>query len=189
MRIMRVAVGAPMSNNHPNGKSSPEPFHTAAQQTLGVYRGLPRRSPSGRRRAHPSCLTGLTGLTGLTHAPRRHAPQTAVAIKQAYPTGISAAAPNQTAACKPTGYTVAHQSLSYRSYRSYKSYASATPPPPANHRCHQASTPQRHIFVPRPANHRCHQASATPPQPAHRRCHQKARIPRWYHAFFLLFLL
>ena len=30
-----------MSNNHPNGKSSPEPYQTAAQQTLGVYNGAP----------------------------------------------------------------------------------------------------------------------------------------------------
>jgi len=39
---------------HPNGKSAPKPNHTAAQQTLGVSHGLPRRSPSGRRRAHQS---------------------------------------------------------------------------------------------------------------------------------------
>ncbi len=56
-----------------------------------------------------------------------------------YPCDNFAPEPNQTAASKPSGYTGAHQSLSYRSYRSYKSYASATPPPPANRRCHQAS--------------------------------------------------
>ena len=97
------------------------------------------RKPSGYNMTHQSCQTGQTGQTGLTQAPRSRAPQTAVAIKQAYPTGISAAAPNQTAACKPTGYTMAHQSLSYRSYRSYKSYASATPTQHANRRCHQKS--------------------------------------------------
>ena len=58
---------------------------------------------------------------------------------------------------------MAHQSLSYRSYRSYKSYASATPPPPANHRCHQASIPHRHIIT-----------RATPSQHAYHRCHQKS---------------
>ena len=56
-----------------------------------------------------------------------------------YPCDNFAPEPYQAAPCKPSGYTVAHQSLSYRSYRSYKSYASATPPPPANRRCHQAS--------------------------------------------------
>ena len=84
MRIMRVAVGAPMSNNHPNGNSSPEPNHTAAQQTHGVSHGLPRRSPSGRRRAHPSCQTGQTGLTGLTgqtQAPHPRNTHTTAAIK------------------------------------------------------------------------------------------------------------
>ena len=87
LRILRIPgfyFGAPMSNNHPNGKSSPGPFHTAVPQTLGVYRGLPRRSPSGRRQAHPfaqTSQTGQTGQTGLTQAPRPRSPHTAVAIK------------------------------------------------------------------------------------------------------------
>ena len=90
---------------------------------------------------------------------------------------------------------MAHQSLSYRSYRSYKSYASATPPPPANRRCHQASTPHRHI-CPRATPHCATQThgvysgapklsdrsdksdrsdtSATPTQHAYPRCHQVA---------------
>ena len=101
--------------------------------------GVARQGEDGRTHLAQTSQTGLTGLTGLTQAPRSRAPQTAVAIKQAYPTGISAAAPNQTAACKPTGYTMAHQSLSYRSYRSYKSYASATPTQHTNRRCHQKS--------------------------------------------------
>ncbi len=54
MRIMRVAVGAPMSNNHPCGNSSPAPYHTAASKPSGYKHDLPRRSPSGRRRAPPS---------------------------------------------------------------------------------------------------------------------------------------
>ena len=63
-----------------NGTSSPEPFQTAAPQTHGVSHDLPRRSPSGRRRAHPSCQTGQTGQTGQTQAPRPRTPHTAVAI-------------------------------------------------------------------------------------------------------------
>ena len=47
--------------------------------THGVSLGLPRRSPSGRIRAHPSCQTGQTGQTGQTQAPRPRHPHTAVA--------------------------------------------------------------------------------------------------------------
>ena len=43
----------------------------------GLSHGLPRRSPSGRRRAHPSCQTGQTGQT---QAPHPRTPHTAVAI-------------------------------------------------------------------------------------------------------------
>jgi len=60
------------------------PSHsTAAPQTHGVSLGLPRRSPSGRRRAHPFAQTSQTGQTGQTQAPRRRRQHTAVAIKKA----------------------------------------------------------------------------------------------------------
>ena len=46
--VIKKARHTPSVNLHPN------PYHTAALQTLGLSRGLPRRSPSGRRRAHQS---------------------------------------------------------------------------------------------------------------------------------------
>jgi len=61
--------GAPMSNNHPDGNSSPEPNHTAACK------------PTGYIVAHPSCQTGQTGQTGQTQASRPRNTHTAVAIK------------------------------------------------------------------------------------------------------------
>ena len=51
MRIVRVAVGAPMSNNHPNGKSSPESFPTAASKPTGYHmtcHGVARQGEDGR---------------------------------------------------------------------------------------------------------------------------------------------
>ena len=57
---MGTAVGslclAAVITAYPCGTSSPEPFQTAAPQTPGVSHDLPRRSPSGRRRAPPSSL-------------------------------------------------------------------------------------------------------------------------------------
>ena len=69
MRIMRLCDWCADCNNHPSGKSSPEPYQTAVQQTLGVYRGA------------PTCQTGQTGQTGQTQAPRPRNTHTAVAIK------------------------------------------------------------------------------------------------------------
>ena len=128
MRIMRVAVGAPMSNNHPNGNSSPEPNHTAAQQTRWVSHDLPRRSPSGRRRAHQNCQTGQTGQTNLMQAPRRRQ------VARHHPNGNSSPVPNQTAAQQTHGVYRDAPKLSDRSDRSD---TSVTPPPPAHRRCHQ----------------------------------------------------
>ncbi len=123
------------------------------KQTHGVYRGLPRRSPSGRRRAHQL-------VRQVRH--KRHAAATRIpplpSSCLAYPCGISSPAPYQTAACKPTGYTMAHPSSFYKSYKSYKSYASATPTQHAYPRCHQVALhypavnlpvalPLRHIFA------------------------------------------
>jgi len=147
MRIMRVAVGAPMSNNHPNGNSSPEPNHTAAQQTHGVSHGLPRRSPSGRRRAHPFDQTGQTGQTGQTQAPRRRPPHTAVAILPAHPTGTFSPEPKHTAVLQTHGvYNGAPMPLSKIPKNSQKfpkipkdSHASATPPQHAHPRSHQTA--------------------------------------------------
>ena len=152
MRIMRVAVGAPMSNNHPNGKSTPEPFHTAAPQTLGVSLGLPRRSPSGRRRAHPSCQTGLTGLTGLTQAPRRRDTHTTVAITlPAYPCGKSAPAPRRrdthtTAAiklpCIPCGKSAPESRR--RNTHTTVAIKQSTPPGKSSPEPHHTAAPQTH---------------------------------------------
>ena len=109
---MRVAVGAPMSNNHPNGNSSPEPNQTAAQQTHGVSHDLPRRSPSGRRRAHPSSQTSQTSQTGQTsqtQAPRPRNTHTTVAIKKARHTPSVNLHPSPTTQRhrKPSGYHMA----------------------------------------------------------------------------------
>jgi|GEM_PF-5435124 len=68
-----------------SGKSLLVSFQTAAPQTLRVSHGLPRRSPSGRRRAHSSCQTGQTSQTsqtGQTQAPHHRDPHTTVAIKK-----------------------------------------------------------------------------------------------------------
>ena len=97
-------------------------------QTLGVSHGLPRRSPSGRRRAHSSCQTGQTGQTSQTQAPHHRDPHTTVAIRQAHPSGISSPAPNQPETCKPTGYTVAHPLCPFGLFGPSGPFASATPP-------------------------------------------------------------
>ena len=57
--------------------------------------GVARQGEDGRTHLAQTSQTGLTGLTGLTQAPRSRAPQTAVAIKQAYPIGISSPAPHR----------------------------------------------------------------------------------------------
>ena len=95
---------------YPCGKSTTEPCQTAAPQTHGVSHGLPRRSPSGRRRAHPSCQTGQTGQTGQTQAPHPRPPHTAVAIKKARHTSTAHRRPSHSRLRhrKPTGYTAAH---------------------------------------------------------------------------------
>jgi len=119
-------------------RAKPQRHHKPSGYTEAC-RGVARQGEDGRTHLAQTSQTGLTGLTGLTQAPRSRAPQTAVAIKQAYPTGISAAAPNQTATRKPSGYPWAHPSSFYKSYKSYKSYASATPPQHAYRRSHQAA--------------------------------------------------
>ena len=106
-------------------------------------------------------------------------------------------APNQTAACKPTGYTVAHQFVRQVRQVRHKRHATAdcAPPllsgkqtPPAHQ--HPRPTPHRQAN-PRGIQWRPHtplknsqkfpkipkisHASATPPPPARHRCHQKAR--------------
>ncbi len=104
-------------------------------QTHGVYRGLPRRSPSGRRRAPHHHFISLISLISLMQAPRRRNTHTTVAIKQAkhYPCGTSSPEPNHTAACKPTGYIVTHQLVrQVRQVRQvrHKRHAPATCTPP-----------------------------------------------------------
>ena len=51
MRIVRVAVGAPMSNNHPNGNSAPEPYQTTPRKPTGYHmacHGVARQGEDGR---------------------------------------------------------------------------------------------------------------------------------------------
>ena len=182
-----------LSNRH-----TPPAYHHPRQtrqrhRPPGLSRGLPRRSPSGRRRA-PHFVRQVRQVRQVRHP--RHAPaarKPPLLSNRHTPAVNLHPEPYQTAACKPTGYTMAPQSLSYRSYRSYKSYASATPPRPANRRCHQTGTPRRHICTrPKPdsgtANSRGiprrptlsdrsdrsdrSDTSATPPPPANRRCYQ-----------------
>jgi len=95
---------------YPTGTFAPEPNLTAAPQALGVSHGLPRRSPSGRRRAHPSCQTSQTSQTSQTQAPRPRTPHTAVAIKQALhtPAVNLYPSPSRQRHSKPSGYTAAH---------------------------------------------------------------------------------
>ena len=124
------------------------------------------------------------------------------------PNGKFSPEPNQTVACKPSGYHMAPPSSFYKSYKSYKSYASATPTQTAYHRCHQVAlhTPTANL---RPSHTKLRQAnprgiqgrtnlsdlsdwsdrsdtSATPTRPAHRRCHQTlptaaVRVLRAWH--------
>ena len=86
------------------------PSHTTQRHSTPprVSHGLPRRSPSGRRRAHPHHCIGLISLISLMQASRPRNTHTAVAIKKpsTTPNGKSAPEPYQTAASKPTGYTV-----------------------------------------------------------------------------------
>ena len=49
MRVMRVAVGAPMAIITPAAHHRPEPNHTAAKQTHGVYRDAPILSDKSDR--------------------------------------------------------------------------------------------------------------------------------------------
>ena len=100
-------------------------------QTHGVSHDLPRRSPSGRRRAPPH-----HNLISLMQASRR--------AQQAYPrshqaglhTPTATFRPSQTTQRhrKPTGY---HMTPPHLSHKSYKSYASVTPPQTAHRRCHK----------------------------------------------------
>ena len=84
-RHTTAARTPPLPSNRPalpcGNSLLPEPKQTAAQQTHGVYSGLPRRSPSGRRRAHQNCQTSQTSQTGQTQAPHHRNTHTAVAIK------------------------------------------------------------------------------------------------------------
>ena len=103
MRIMRVAVGAPMSNNHPCGTSSPRAKPHCGRQTLRVSHDLPRRSPSGRRRAPPSSFyrsyksyKSYASITPTQHAHRRSCyfalnlrAESATSIKRVLPGWIS----------------------------------------------------------------------------------------------------
>ena len=136
------------------------------KQTHGVSHGLPRRSPSGRRRARP-----LVRLVRLVRQVRRkrhaHATRTPPLPSSclAYPRGKSARCitpavnlrPSHSTLrhCKPSGYTgachgVARQGEDGRtnlSDRSDRSDISATPPRPANRRCYQTGIPLRHIIT------------------------------------------
>ena len=80
-RRLHTAVAIKQAQHYPTANLPPRANPNSAPQTHGVYRGLPRRSPSGRRRAPPSCQTGQTGQTGQTQAPRHRNTHTAVAIK------------------------------------------------------------------------------------------------------------
>ena len=122
----------------------PNHVRTAKKQTLGVCRDLPRRSPSGRRRAHQSCQTGQVYLCTQILNNRSGLLCPAGGADCEYweyceycgfiwgadeqtPGGYSAPEPYHTAKSKPSGYTETHQSSFYKSYKSYKSHASVTP--------------------------------------------------------------
>ena len=70
-----VLFGAPMSSYHHCGLSLPRAKPDCDKQTIGVLHDLPRRSPSGRRRAPPSCPFGLSGPPGpqASVTPTQHA--------------------------------------------------------------------------------------------------------------------
>ena len=141
MRVMRVAVGAPMSNNHPNGKSSPEPYQTAASK------------PTGYTGAHQ--LVRLVGLVRqVRHKRHAHATRTPPLPSSclAYPNGNSSPEPNPTAPRKPSGYTMAHPYSSQKFPKipkdSQKFPYSATPPQTAYPRSHQTGTKKAAWLVP-----------------------------------------
>ena len=74
----------------PNGIFSPRAKPHCDRQTLGVSHDLPRRSPSGRRRAPPFCQTSQTSQTGQTSQtqasrPRREHTAVAINLRRQYP--------------------------------------------------------------------------------------------------------
>ena len=86
------------------------------------------------------------------------------------PNGKFSPEPNQTVACKPSGYHMAPPSSFYKSYKSYKSYASATPPRHAHRRCHQVALHTPTVNLPVALPPAAHQRpSQTTPRPANPR--------------------
>ena len=121
-----------------NGTSSPELFQTAALQTHGVSHDLPRRSPSGRRRAPPSSLhrsyKSYKSYASVT--PTQHAYRRCHQKSPAYPCGNSAPGSNQTAVQQALGVSYGAPILSDKSDRSD---LSVTPTQHAYRRCHQVA--------------------------------------------------
>jgi len=154
---MRLCDWCADCNNHPNGTFCPEPYHTAAQQTLGVshdapiiikyksyksYKSYASVTPTqhAHRRCHQKSPAYPCGKSASGYAPRIPPLPSRC---PAYPNGTSSPEPYHTAAQQTLGVYNGAPILSDKSDKSDGSDTSATPPQTAHRRCHKKSIPHR----------------------------------------------
>ena len=127
MQTHGVYRDAPTCPTGPTGQTgqTPAPHRRSLHTTVAIKQAMHTPAVNLPPASHPTAACTPTGYP-MTHQlvrqvrqvrqvrHKRHTPavsHTAVAITlPAYPGGISSPAPNQTAACKPPGYTVARPS-------------------------------------------------------------------------------
>ena len=92
-------IGAPIAIITPTAHLASEPYHTAVQQTHGVYRGAPILSD----------LSDLSDRSDTSATPPQFRTPPLPSSCLAYPTAHLRPSHTRLRHCKPSGYTGAHQ--------------------------------------------------------------------------------